>query len=222
MHAAEIPEIGTRAQLFRHTKAAARLLSLQNDDENKCFGITFRTPPKDSTGIAHILEHSVLCGSRKYPLKEPFIELFKGSLKTILNAMTGSAETYYPVASTNLRDFYNLIDVYLDCVFYPNQTRHTFAQEGWHYELDDPARPLSSKSVVFNEMKGYFAAPHTRLHEHASASMLPESIYGLNSGGDPSCIPDLTYEAFKEFHRRNTIRRTPLLSSTAKTNRRKR
>src|SRR4030095_3245269 len=146
----DIPELNAKVQLYRHVKTGAELLSLQNDDENKSFGITFRTPPPDSTGVAHILEHSVLCGSRKYPVKEPFIELAKGSLKTFLNAMTGDAETYYPVASTNRQDFYNLIDVYLDCVFYPRLTRHTFEQEGWHYELENPDDPLVFKGVVFN------------------------------------------------------------------------
>src|SRR3712207_6165904 len=137
-----VAEFNSVAKLYRHTPTGAELLSMENDDENKCFGITFRTPPKDSTGVAHILEHSVLCGSRKYPLKEPFIEMAKGSLKTFLNAFTYPDKTCYPVASTNLQDFYNLVDVYLDAVFYPNLTPYTLAQEGWHYEIEKPDAPL--------------------------------------------------------------------------------
>src|SRR5574340_367418 len=151
-----IAELRTQARLYRHRKTGAELLSLINDDENKVFGITFRTPPKDSTGIAHILEHSVLCGSRKYPVKEPFVELLKSSLKTFLNAMTYPDKTCYPVASQNVKDFYHLIDVYLDAVFYPRLTPFVFQQEGWHYELDSPEQPLIYKGVVFNEMKGAY------------------------------------------------------------------
>src|SRR5512137_1459724 len=147
----DIEELRTQAHLFRHVRTGAELLSLVNDDENKVFGVTFRTPPNDSTGVAHILEHSVLCGSRKYPVKEPFVELLKGSLQTFLNAFTYPDKTCYPVASQNLRDFYNLIDVYLDAVFYPRITRHIFEQEGWHYELDAAGEPLSRKGVVLNE-----------------------------------------------------------------------
>jgi presequence protease len=131
-----LPEFNSEARFYRHAKTGAELLSLVNDDDNKVFGVTFRTPPRDSTGVAHILEHAVLCGSRKYPVKEPFVELMKGSLNTFLNAMTFPDKTCYPVASQNLRDFYNLIDVYLDAVFYPLITPNTFQQEGWHYELD--------------------------------------------------------------------------------------
>ncbi len=136
----EISELNARAEMFRHAGTGTDLLSLTNEDENKVFGITFRTPPADSTGIAHILEHSVLCGSRKYPVKEPFVELLKSSLKTFLNAMTYPDKTCYPVASQNVKDFYNLIDVYLDAVFYPRLTPFVFQQEGWHYELDNPGR----------------------------------------------------------------------------------
>lgn len=146
----EIPELRTKAELFRHSRTGCELLSLINDDENKVFGIAFRTPPTDSTGVAHILEHSVLCGSRKYPLKEPFVELLKGSLKTFLNAMTYPDKTCYPVASQNVQDFYNLIDVYLDAVFYPRLDTHIFQQEGWHFELERPGAPLTYKGVVFN------------------------------------------------------------------------
>lgn len=149
----DIPELNTRARLFRHVKTGAEMLSLENDDENKSFGITFRTPPRDSTGIAHILEHSVLCGSRKYPVKEPFVELLKGSMKTFLNALTYPDKTCYPVASTNLQDFYNLIDVYLDAVFYPRITPEILQQEGWHYHLEQPEDELIFKGVVFNETR---------------------------------------------------------------------
>src|SRR4030065_2777331 len=150
--AQDIPEIKTRAFLYEHEKTGAELLSLSNKDENKVFGISFRTPPPDSTGLPHILEHSVLGGSRKYPVKEPFVELLKGSLKTFLNAMQYPDKTCYPVASQNLQDFYNLIDVYLDAVFYPGLTPFIFQQEGWHYELDDVHQPLVYKGVVFTEI----------------------------------------------------------------------
>ena len=200
VHEQEIPELNTRARLFRHVKTGAELLSLENDDENKVFGITFRTPPSDSTGVAHILEHAVLAGSRKYPVKEPFLELLKSSLQTFLNAMTFPDKTAYPVASQNVQDFYNLIDVYLDGVFYPRLARHTFEQEGWHYELEDPDEPLSYKGIVFNEMKGVYASPDAVLHEAAQRSLFPDTTYGVASGGDPQHIPDLTYEQFKAFH----------------------
>ena len=145
----ELPELNTRGDLFRH-RTGAQLLSLRSPDENKVFGITFKTPPVDSTGVAHILEHSVLCGSTKYPVKEPFVELLKGSLKTFLNAFTYPDRTCYPVASQNVQDFYNLIDVYLDAVFNPNLTPQVLQQEGWHYELERRDDPLEYKGVVFN------------------------------------------------------------------------
>src|SRR5512134_3766598 len=138
----EIPEINTHARLYRHVGTGAQLVSLVNQDENKVFGITFRTPPEDSTGVAHIMEHAVLCGSRKYPVKEPFVELIKGSLNTFLNAFTFPDKTCYPVASQNLQDFYNLIDVYMDAVLYPLIPPHILQQEGWHYELESPDAPL--------------------------------------------------------------------------------
>ena len=149
-----VPEVNSRARLYRHIGTGAEVLTLSNDDENKVFGIAFKTPPEDSTGVAHILEHSVLCGSRKYPVKEPFVELLKGSLNTFLNAMAFPDKTVYPVASQNLKDFYNLVDVYLDAVLFPLITENTFRQEGWHYELEASQGPLSYKGVVFNEMKG--------------------------------------------------------------------
>jgi len=195
-----IPEINALVKLYVHDKTGARLLSARNEDENKVFGITFRTPPKTSNGIAHIMEHSVLCGSRKYPLKEPFIELRKGSLNTFLNAFTYPDKTCYPVASQNLQDFYNLIDVYLDAVFYPLIPEHTLQQEGWHYEIDNPDTPLTYKGVVFNEMKGAYSSPDDLLEDKSRTSLFPNITYGLDSGGDPSVIPDLTYAEFKEFH----------------------
>ena len=196
----DIPELNTRARLFRHLKTGAELLSLENDDENKVFGINFRTPPSDSTGLPHIMEHSVLCGSRKYPLKEPFVELIKGSLKTFLNAFTYPDRTCYPVASQNLQDFYNLIDVYVDAVFHPLITPFTLQQEGWHYELDEPDAPLRYKGVVFNEMKGAYSSPENLLGRHIQRSLFPDTTYGVDSGGDPQEIPDLTYAQFKAFH----------------------
>ena len=196
-----IAEVNSQAQLFRHKKTGAEVLSLVNDDENKVFGITFKTPPEDSTGIAHILEHSVLCGSRKYPVKKPFVELVKGSLNTFLNAMTFPDKTAYPVASQNLKDFYNLVDVYLDAVFFPLLTEETFLQEGWHYELEDVNAPLVYKGVVFNEMKGVYSSPDAVMRNIAQHSLYPDITYGKSSGGDPKAIPDLTFEQFKAFHR---------------------
>jgi len=201
--AQDIPEINTRAFLYEHVKTGAELLSLSNTDENKVFGISFRTPPTDSTGLPHILEHSVLGGSRKYPVKEPFVELLKGSLKTFLNAMTYPDKTCYPVASQNLRDFYNLIDVYLDAVFYPRLTPFTFQQEGWHYELEGNEEPLRYKGVVFNEMKGAYSSPEHLISEYSFRSLFPDNAYGYDSGGDPKHIPNLSFEQFKAFHERH-------------------
>ncbi len=196
-----IPELNSTAFIYRHVKTGGRVLSICNDDENKVFGISFRTPPEDSTGVAHILEHSVLCGSRKYPVKEPFVELLKGSLQTFLNAMTFPDKTCYPVASANTSDFYNLMDVYLDAVFYPNLDENTLRQEGWHYELDAPDRDMTYKGVVYNEMKGAYSSPDSLLYEHSQQSLFPDTTYGLDSGGNPAVIPDLTWDAFINFHR---------------------
>ncbi len=195
-----IPELNTKAWLYRHEKSGAELMSLSNDDENKVFGITFRTPPPDSTGVAHIMEHCVLGGSRKYKVKEPFIELVKGSLNTFVNAFTSSDWTTYPTASTNLQDFYNLVDVYLDAVFFPLITPHHLDQEGWHYELFDAADPLTYKGVVFNEMKGAYSSPDQAFGRYNQRSLFENHVYGLDSGGDPTKIPDLTYQQFKQFH----------------------
>jgi hypothetical protein len=197
-----IAEVNSTARLYRHVKTGAELLSLASPDENKVFGITFRTPPHDSTGVAHILEHSVLCGSRKYPSKKPFVELKKGSLSTFLNAFTFPDMTCYPVASQNLQDFYNLMDVYLDAVLFPLISRETFAQEGWHYEMDTTAAPLTYNGVVFNEMKGNYSSPDNMLQHFSQCSLYPDITYGLDSGGDPRAIPDLSFEQFRAFHAR--------------------
>lgn len=197
-----VPEIASQVDLIRHDATGARILSVRNADPNKVFGITFRTPPTDSTGVAHILEHSVLCGSRKYPVKEPFVELLKGSLQTFLNAMTYPDKTCYPVASQNLKDFYNLMDVYLDAVFFPRLCPEVLEQEGWHLDLSTPGGELTIKGVVYNEMKGAYSSPESFIMERAQHSIFPDTLYAFDSGGDPAVIPNLTFEAFVDFHRR--------------------
>lgn len=197
---AYIAELDSRVKLWRHLQTGAELLSVENDDENKSFAIGFKTPPADDTGLPHILEHSVLAGSRKYPVKEPFVELLKTSLKTFLNAMTFADATIYPVASTNLRDFYNLVDVYLDAVFFPRIDRPTFEQEGWHYELESVESPLIFKGVVFNEMKSVYSMPEAVMDSVLNRALLPDTPYAYDSGGFPPKIPDLTYEQFCDFH----------------------
>lgn len=199
----QVPEIDSTARLYRHDATGARLLSLANHDENKAFGISFRTPPSRSDGVAHILEHSVLCGSEKYPVKEPFVELMKGSLNTFLNAFTYPDKTVYPVASTNKKDFYNLVDVYMDAVLKPRITEDTFRQEGWHYEVDPETGALSYKGVVFNEMKGAYSDPDDLHDDLCRRSLFPDTAYGLDSGGDPSVIPQLDYPTFKAFHEKH-------------------
>lgn len=196
----EIPELNSRGRLYRHKPTGAELLSIESDDENKSFGISFRTPPSDSTGVAHILEHSVLNGSRKYPVKEPFVELVKGSLKTFVNAFTFPDKTVYPCASQNLQDFYNLIDVYMDAVLHPLIPPHILDQEGWHYELEDLEGEMIYKGVVYNEMKGVYSDPDSLLEDACQQSLFPGHVYGLNSGGDPAVIPNLTYRQFVDFH----------------------
>lgn len=197
-----LPELNSEAYRYRHVRTGAELLSLVNEDSNKSFGVGFRTPPEDSTGIAHILEHSVLCGSRKYPSKEPFVELLKGSLNTFLNAMTYPDKTVYPVASQNLQDFYNLVDVYMDAVFYPRLTPQVLQQEGWHYELPTQEETLSYKGVVFNEMKGANSSPDRLLFHYGQTTLFPDTIYRHDSGGNPANIPDLTFDQFQAFHKR--------------------
>ena len=197
-------EIDAKGYAFVHEKSGARLFFLENDDDNKVFSISFRTTPADDTGVAHIVEHSVLCGSRKYPLKEPFVELVKGSLNTFLNAMTFPDKTMYPVASRNDKDFQNLMDVYLDAVFYPvmKETPEIFQQEGWHYEIESAAEPLRYSGVVYNEMKGALSSPDDVLENKVMLSLYPDTTYGFESGGDPDAIPTLTYEGFCAFHSR--------------------
>ena len=198
----KLTDIHSVGWLLRHKKTGANVMLIENEDENKVFNIAFRTPPKDSTGVAHILEHSVLCGSEKFPLKDPFVELVKGSLNTFLNAMTYPDKTCYPVASCNDQDFQNLMHVYLDAVFFPNiyKKEEIFRQEGWSYHLEAPEGPLTYNGVVYNEMKGAFSSPDEVLEREIMNSLFPDSPYGCESGGNPENIPDLTYEEFLEFH----------------------
>ena len=200
----QITEAEGTARTFVHEKTGAQLFFLETADDNKVFSISFRTPPVDDTGVAHIVEHSVLCGSRKYPLKEPFVELVKGSLNTFLNAMTFPDKTMYPVASRNDRDFQNLMDVYLDAVFYPamRENPQVLMQEGWHYELENTDAPLTYSGVVYNEMKGALSAPDDLLGSRIMAALYPDTTYGYESGGDPEAIPALTQEQFLAFHAR--------------------
>lgn len=200
----KIEDLNSMSYLLEHKKSGARIALLSNDDENKVFYIGFRTPPEDSTGVAHILEHSVLEGSRDFPVKDPFIELAKGSLNTFLNAMTYPDKTVYPVASCNDKDFQNLMHVYLDAVFYPNIYKEPkiFEQEGWHYEMESPEDELSINGVVYNEMKGAFSSPDDVLEREITNILFPDTSYSNESGGDPEAIPDLTYEQFLDFHRK--------------------
>jgi Zn-dependent M16 (insulinase) family peptidase len=196
-----LPELGAKGRWYRHRETGAEILSVETDDENKVFGVTFRTPPSDGTGLPHILEHSVLCGSRRYPVKEPFVEALKGSLQTFLNAFTYPDRTCYPVASQNLQDFRNLVDIYLDAAFYPRLSPAVFQQEGWHYELEDREGPLGIRGVVLNEMRGAYASPERLLGVWSQFSLFPDTPYRFDSGGDPAEIPGLTYERFLDFHR---------------------
>ena len=195
-----IDELNSKVRMYRHVQTGAELMSVLNDDENKTFGITFRTPPEDSTGVAHIMEHSVLGGSRKYQVKEPFVELLKGSFKTFLNAMTFPDMTMYPVATTNMNEFYNLVDVYLDAVFHPLITPNHLDQEGWHLDLEKKEDDIIYKGIVFNEMKGQYSSPESLLYYATKESAFPDNAYQHNSGGDPKAIPDLDYEQFRSFH----------------------
>ncbi len=199
-----LPEIDGTAAVLTHDASGARLLYLKNDDPNKAFCISFKTPPADSTGVFHILEHSVLCGSRKFPVKEPFVNLLKTSMQTFLNAMTFPDKTMYPVASTNEQDLLNLMDVYLDAVLHPAiyEKKNIFEQEGWHYELDADER-LSINGVVYNEMKGALSSPDSVLYDALAAALFPDTAYRFESGGDPRFIPELTYEQFLEEHRKH-------------------
>ena len=198
-----LDDLNSDGVLLRHRKSGARLVLLSNDDENKVFSIGFRTPPYNDTGLQHIIEHTVLCGSRKYPVKDPFVELCKGSLNTFLNAMTYPDKTVYPVASCNMADFKNIMDVYMDAVFYPNiyKREEIFMQEGWHYELDNAEDELKYNGVVYNEMKGAYSSPDELLSRYTFQSLFPDTTYSCESGGDPEKIPELTREEYLEYHR---------------------
>ena len=198
----KIPDLNSMGYLVKHKKSGAKLMLLSNDDENKVFYIGFRTPPKDDTGLPHILEHSVLCGSKNFPAKDPFIELAKGSLNTFLNAMTYPDKTVYPIASCNDKDFQNLMHVYMDAVFYPNiyEKEEIFRQEGWHYDLAEKDGELKYNGVVYNEMKGAFSSPEGVLDRVILNSLYPDTSYSFESGGDPASIPELKYSEFLGFH----------------------
>ncbi|RRF97081.1 MAG: insulinase family protein [Lachnospiraceae bacterium] len=200
----DLSDIHSKGTLLRHKKSGAYVTLIENDDVNKVFYIGFKTTPEDSTGVPHIIEHTVLCGSDKYPVKDPFVELVKGSMNTFLNAMTYPDKTVFPVASTNDKDFDNLIDVYLDAVFHPNIYKHEeiFRQEGWRYELEDKDSPLTINGVVYNEMKGAYSSPEDVLDRVIMNSLYPDNTYGVESGGDPKDIPNLTYENYLAFHQR--------------------
>lgn len=197
-----IEDIASYGYILRHKKSGARVCVIANDDDNKVFSIGFRTPPEDETGVPHIIEHTTLCGSDKFPVKDPFMELAKGSLNTFLNAMTYPEKTLYPIASYNDQDFKNLMDVYLDAVFHPNITKYQeiFMQEGWHYELESEDAPLIINGVVYNEMKGAYSSPDEVLETAIEAALFPDNTYSKNSGGNPDHIPELTYEAYLDFY----------------------
>lgn len=199
-----IKEIQSFARIFLHEKSGAKLLYLENDDNNKVFSIGFRTPPSDSTGVPHIIEHCVLSGSRKYTTKEPFMDMAKGSLQTFMNAMTFSDKTLFPIASRNEKDFFNLMDVYLDAVLYPKiyEIPEIFMQEGWHHEIFDENEQIRYTGVVYNEMQGAYSSPERILGESVSKSLYPDTCYKYSSGGNPDEIPNLTYEDFLNFHRK--------------------
>ena len=200
----DIKDLKSEGVLLKHKKSGARVVLISNDDENKVFSIGFRTPPKNSTGVPHIMEHSVLCGSKNFPVKDPFVELVKGSLNTFLNAMTYPDKTMYPVASCNDKDFQNLMHVYMDAVFYPNIYQHEeiFRQEGWSYQLEDKDGELAYNGVVYNEMKGAFSSPEGVLDRVVLNTLFPDTTYANESGGDPENIPDLSYEEFLAFHKK--------------------
>ena len=185
--------------VYRHA-SGAKVLSIENNDENKTFGIVFPTPPTNHTGLPHILEHCVLCGSDKYPVKEPFKELLKTSLQTFLNAFTYPDKTCYPVASQNLKDFYNLVDVYMDAVFHPRLTPAVLGQEGWRLQRNEQSQEWELQGVVFNEMKGAYGSGDARLDTAVQKELYPESTYRWDYGGQPANIPELTFEEFRAFH----------------------
>lgn len=200
----QLTDLNSVGYVFLHKKTKARIAVIHNDDNNKVFSIGFRTPPEDSTGVAHIVEHTVLCGSKEFPAKDPFVELVKGSLNTFLNAMTYPDKTIYPIASCNDKDYKNLMHVYMDAVFYPNiyKKEEIFKQEGWHYELESEDGEITYNGVVYNEMKGAFSSPEQQLYRLIQESLFPDTAYGVESGGDPKVIPDLTYEDYLAFHKK--------------------
>ena len=199
----ELKDLNSAGIILRHKKSGARVVVISNDDNNKVFSIGFKTPPFNDTGMQHIIEHSTLCGSRKYPVKDPFVELCKGSLNTFLNAMTYPDKTVYPVASCNDTDFKNIMDVYMDAVFYPAmyEKPEIFMQEGWHYELDNADDDIKYNGVVFNEMKGVYSSADDVLSRYTFVSLFPDSEYKNESGGDPEAIPQLKYEDFIKYHK---------------------
>ena len=198
-----LDDIRTAGIVLRHKKSGARIAVLPNDDENKLFCAAFRTPPEDSTGVCHIIEHTVLCGSKNFPSRDPFMQLAKGSLNTFLNAMTYPDKTLYPVASCNDKDFKNLMNVYMDAVFFPNiyKYRQIFMQEGWHYEMENAEDELKINGVVYSEMKGAMSSPDGTVWEELGNALMPDTTYGFNSGGDPEVIPSLTRDYYLDFHR---------------------
>ena len=200
----DLQDVKCHGYLLKHKKSGARLVLMEADDDNKVFSVGFRTPPEDSTGLPHILEHSVLCGSDHFPVKDPFVELVKGSLNTFLNAMTYPDKTMYPVASCNDKDFQNLMHVYMDAVFHPNIYKHEeiFRQEGWSYKLDSEDADLEYNGVVYNEMKGAFSSPEGVLDRVVLNELFPDTAYANESGGDPDVIPNLSYEQFLAFHKK--------------------
>jgi len=197
-----VSEYGAFCTRYLHKKSGAEILSVSSDDDNKVFGITLRTPPSDSTGVPHILEHSVLCGSRKFKTKDPFVQLLQGSLQTFLNAFTYPDRTCYVLASQNEKDFYNLVNVYTDAVFHPRAINdpRVLEQEGWHLELEKKDDPLTYKGVVYNEMKGVYSSPDSLLNRESQRSLFPDNTYSVDSGGDPAHIPNLSFQQFVEFH----------------------
>ena len=203
MYEEYLDDIRSSGIILRHKKSGARVAVMSNDDSNKLFCAAFRTPPTNSTGVPHIIEHSVLNGSKHFPSRDPFMQLVKGSLNTFLNAMTYGDKTLYPVATCNDKDFKNLMHVYLDSVFYPNiyKYRQIFMQEGWHYEMENADDELKVNGVVYSEMKGASSSPDNAVWDTVGKTMFPDTTYGVNSGGDPDVIPELSYEQFLEFHR---------------------
>ena len=197
-----LEDIRSLGLLFKHKKTGARVAVIANDDDNKVFSIGFRTPPEDK-GTPHIIEHSVLCGSKDFPSKDPLLNWPRVRLIPFLNAITYPDKTVYPIASCNEKDFHNLMHVYLDAVFYPNiyKEEKIFQQEGWHYELESKDSPLEYNGVVYNEMKGAFSSPESQLSRLIFNSLFPDTAYGVESGGDPDYITDLDYEEFLDFHR---------------------